>query len=87
MDDTRASHRTDRRPEAGGELEEHPYDYACYECEWFQTMINRARGAYDDRNAADLEALQARHLHLKHNPDPVHTGTDQRSARRHLRSV
>jgi len=41
----------------------------CQDCEWFQTMISRARGACDDRGAADLEALQGRHLHLKYNPD------------------
>ncbi len=41
----------------------------CQDCEWFRTVISRARGACDDTNAADLEALQSAHLHLMHNPD------------------
>lgn len=41
----------------------------CQDCEWFRTMISRARGACDDRSAAALEALQGAHLHLKHDPD------------------
>jgi hypothetical protein len=53
-------------------------DPECYECEWFRSTINRARGSHDHKNAADLEALHARHLHTKHNPE---------GARRHLRSV
>ncbi|NSC24902.1 hypothetical protein FM076_28585 [Streptomyces albus subsp. chlorinus] len=44
-------------------------DAGCRDCAWFRTVIGEARGAGDDRSAADLEALQGRHLHQKHDPD------------------
>ncbi len=55
-------------PDQGASVSE-AVSAGCRDCAWFRTMISRARETGDDRSAADLEALQGRHLRLGHNPD------------------